>query len=210
MPRVGPFEQHVARYEAWFERHRLAYEAEVRAIKRLWPGGARTLEIGVGTGRFAAPLGIAIGLEPAQAMAHLARRRGIQVVAGVAEALPLRSASFDAALMVTTICFLDDVPAALREARRVLTPGGSLVIGFVDADSPLGRHYQQHKQENVFYQVATFYSVGDVTAFLREADFGRFTYVQTIFGSPADIRSPQPVQEGHGQGSFVVVRARCH
>jgi SAM-dependent methyltransferase len=208
MPRVAPFDQHVVRYERWFERHRPAYEAEVRAVRRLWPGGTLTLEIGVGTGRFAQPLGIPVGLEPSRAMALVARRRGIQVVAGVGEALPFRCACFDAALMVTTICFLDDVARALQEARRVLTAGGAMVIGFVDRDSPLGRHYYQHKRRGVFYRIATFYSVDDVASLLRNAGFGRFAFVQTIFGLPAGIRSTEPVRDGHGQGSFVVVRAR--
>jgi SAM-dependent methyltransferase len=207
VPRVAPFEHHVGRYEAWFERHRLAYEAEVSAVRRLWPGGARTLEIGVGTGRFAQPLGIAVGLEPAQAMALVARQRGIQVVGGVAEALPFGDACFDAALMVTTICFLDDAAAALREARRVLRPDGALVVGFVDGNSPLGRHYQHHKQESAFYQVATFYAVDGVVTLLSGTRFHRLRFVQTIFRLPADIDSPEPVRDGHGQGSFVVVSA---
>jgi hypothetical protein len=50
------------------------------------PEGGTGIEIGVGTGRFAAPLGIKVGVEPARAMGEIARReRGIEVVAGVLE-----------------------------------------------------------------------------------------------------------------------------
>ncbi len=62
----------------------------------------------MGTGRFAVPLGIKIGVEPAAAMAIMAQRRGIKVYRAVAEALPFRSDSFDLVVMVTVLCFLRD------------------------------------------------------------------------------------------------------
>ena len=67
------------------------------------------MEIGVGTGRFAEPLGFREGVEPSPAMAERARRRGLEVTDGVAENLPLPDATYDVALMVTTICFVDDL-----------------------------------------------------------------------------------------------------
>lgn len=146
MPRVTPFEQRVDRYEAWFERHRAVYESELEAIRALLPPGRGT-EVGVGTGRFAAPLGITAGVEPSASMRAVARQRGINAESGVAEALPYRDASFDVVLMVTTICFVDDLDASLQEAHRVLRPAGHLVIGFVDRASALGHDYEAHKAE---------------------------------------------------------------
>ena len=43
-------------------------------------------------------------------------RKGIELVNGVAEALPSADLKFDFALMVTTICFLDNIKAAFLEA----------------------------------------------------------------------------------------------
>jgi hypothetical protein len=48
-------------------------------VRSLLPAGGYGVEIGVGTGRFAVSLGIAVGVEPSPAMAELARRRGIEV-----------------------------------------------------------------------------------------------------------------------------------
>jgi len=208
MPRTRPFEEHVDRYEAWFSEHRFVYESEVRAVRALFEPRGPSLEIGVGSGRFATPLGIRFGVEPARAMRRLARRRGIGVVAAVAERLPFRDGSFDGALMVTTICFLDDAEAAVPEAYRVLQPGGQFVVGFVDRESPLGLAYQRHRGESVFYKEAEFYSTGEVAALLRGAGFGELGFNQTIFRPLHEIRELEPVKPGYGEGSFVVVRGK--
>jgi SAM-dependent methyltransferase len=147
MPKIEPFERYADRYDAWFDRNRFAYESELRAIRALVPASGEGIEIGAGSARFAAPLGIKVGLEPSGKLGALARARGVEVVKGIAEALPFAHASFDFAVMVTTICFLDNIKAAFREAARVLKPEGALVIGFIDKDSPIGKLYQQHKED---------------------------------------------------------------
>ena len=206
MPKVKPFEMYVKRYEEWFERNRNAYESELQAVKTLLPEGGTGIEIGVGTARFAAPLGITLGIEPSKAMREVARKRGIDVIGAVGEDLPLADSQFDFVLMVTTICFLDDIAASFKEAYRVLKPGGAFVIGFIDRDSPLGKKYQKHKDENVFYREATFYSADEVIACIEKAGFKDFALVQTIFKDLREVDGIQPVKEGHGEGSFVVVR----
>ena len=117
MPKIGPFEKHADRYEQWFERNRYAYQSELQAVKSLLPPRGIGIEIGVGSGRFAAPLGIQIGRERSTATAMVARQRGIQVVQAVAEALPFMDGTFDYALMVTTLCFRDDVKGSFVVLR---------------------------------------------------------------------------------------------
>lgn len=202
--KIKPFEEHYSRYERWFEEHRYAYLSELEAVIRLIPEG-NGMEVGVGSGRFAGPLGIKIGVEPSSRMAEIARRRGIEVINGVAEDLPFEDDVFDFVLMVTTICFLDDVEEALREAHRVLKRGGSIIIGFIDRESPIGKEYLKHKEENVFYREATFYSVKDVLSLLK--GFRYVSALQTIFRSLNSIDFMEPVVDGYGKGSFVVIKA---
>ena len=109
MPKVEPFEKHADIYGEWFVRNRFAYESELQAIRALLPDVGTGVEIGVGTGRFAASLGIKLGVEPSKTMREIAQKKGIEVVNGVAEALPFDDSQFDFALIVTTICFLDDI-----------------------------------------------------------------------------------------------------
>lgn len=207
MPKSDPFERHTERYEGWFDTHEAAYQTEVQALQRLLPRVGFGVEIGVGSARFAAPLGIQVGLDPAGDMLLRARERGIDVVKGVAESLPFGAGTFDTALIVTTICFVDDIPRTLAEARRVLGPDGSLVIGYIDKDSPVGRIYQEKKSENPFYREATFVSTDDLVDALDAAGFSEFEFVQTIYHWPDEIDEPEPIDEGYGDGSFVGIKA---
>jgi SAM-dependent methyltransferase len=206
MPGVNAFDKNVDRYEQWFVDNPLAYVSELRALRELLPTSGSGIEIGVGTGRFAAPLGIRNGIEPSRSMAEVARKRGIEVVPGVAEHMPFADGEFDHALMVTTVCFLDDMDMAFHEVRRILKPGGSFVIGFVDRESPLGMAYQDRKDKSAFYQNARFYSVDEVISQLLKSGFCELELRQTLFRPLAELSEVEPVKEGHGEGSFVVVR----
>ncbi len=206
MPGINSFSENVERYEAWFLDNPFAYVSELHAIRELLPKG-NGVEIGVGTGRFAAPLGIKQGIEPSRPMAEHARKKGVEVAAGVAEHLPYGEGLFDFALMVTTICFLDDMELAFREVHRVLKPSGAFVIGFVDRESPLGRDYLERKEENPFYREARFYSVKEIAENLERTLFGGFEFRQTLFKPLDELSEVEPVRKGHGEGSFVVVRA---
>jgi len=208
MTKVGPFSTHHQHYDTWFDRNQSVYVAELLAVRALLPVEGIGLEIGVGTGRFAAPLGLGAGLDPAREALAYAVARGIPCVQGVGELLPFSNQSFDYVLMVTTVCFLDDPLATLSEARRVLKQDGSLIIGFINPASPLGRSYEEHKKKNVFYASATFYSPKEITGLLNKCGFTAQRWVQTVCKSPKKEASAiEPLRPGSDQGGFVVVRS---
>jgi SAM-dependent methyltransferase len=207
MPRISPFEKYADRYEQWFVQYRRVYEAELRAVRGMIPATGLGLEVGVGTGRFAGPLGIKMGVEPSKRMANIARKRGIEVLNGVAEELPFGDSRFDFILMVTTVCFVDDVGRSLEEAHRVLSDGGVIIIGFVDRNSKMGQIYLERKEENVFYKEATFFSVDDLVEHMNSTGFTDPRFKQTIFGNLRETAEDEPVRTGYGEGSFVVIQA---
>ena len=224
--RIEPFERYGKEYDEWFDEHRSIYEAELRAIRALLPtkrqeskvksknrSSSRSIEIGVGSGRFAAPLGITLGIEPAPGMRLLAKARGIEVIGGIAEALPFRDSYFKLVLMVTTICFLDDTEKAFREVYRVLKPYGCFIIAFIDRDSPLGEIYSHKKSDSLFYRVARFYNTREVITLLKDAGFNKeIKSMQTIFRFHTQLEDEkeedkvEEVRQGYGKGSFVVLK----
>jgi SAM-dependent methyltransferase len=208
MSKIYPFQRYAGQYENWFSEHWWAYVAELRAVKALLPENGRGLEIGVGTGRFAEPLGIQTGLEPSSRMREIARKRGIKVLAGVAEDLPFGDGVFDLALMVMTVCFLDDIHKAFKEANRVLTNGGFFIAGIVDRNNTIGQMYLKYHDESVFYRLANFLSADEVVKIMRQAGFIDFEFSQTIFRSLAETKEDEPIRTGYGEGSFVAIRSR--
>jgi SAM-dependent methyltransferase len=206
--KTEPFFRHHQRYDQWFERHWTAYASELLAVHALLPGKGRGLEIGVGTGRFAAPLGVEFGVDPVPEMLRYARTRGTRVVCAAAEALPFADGVFDYVLVVTTLCFVENPQIMLHEAARVLRSRGKVVIGFIDRRSPLGNQYVAHRAESPFYREARFYSALEVRTQLRETGFSDLTWVQTLYTPLSRMKAVEPVSTGTGRGAFLVVRAQ--
>ncbi len=205
MAKIEPFEKHTRRYEEWFEEHPDLYRWELKAIEHLLPDFSKGVEIGIGTGRFALPLGIRRGIEPSPKMAMIAMKKGLEVIPGIAEEIPLPDESVDFVLMVTTICFIDDPLQALKEIYRILKPDGTVIVGFVDRDTPLGDYYLEHRQESRFYAPATFFSAGEVSGLLHEAGFDELKAVQTLFGKRLESMEGG-IRPGWGEGAFVAIR----
>lgn len=166
------FEEYAADYDRWFDEHRDEYLAELSRIREVFPPpDSRSIEVGVGSGRFAASLGIDLGVDPSLALCRMAHRRGIDVIRGRAGALPIRDGSCTSVLFVTVICFLDDPAMALREIHRILPQGGCLVTAFIERDGIIHRKYLHRDGKGRFLSRARFHSQEEVRAFLSETGF---------------------------------------
>ena len=200
------FDDYTLDYDDWFNRHKTAYQSELLAIEQAIPINKKGIEIGVGTGRFAHPFDIKHGVEPSENMARIAEQRGIKVIRAVAEDIPIESESFDFVLLVTTVCFLSDIPKAFSEIHRILNPQGEIILAIIDRNSELGKKYEAGKAKNKFYKDAHFHSTEEITNLVAQAGFGNFEYWQTLIKENSDqIEQPK---KGFGEGSFVVIKAQ--
>ncbi|MFE9452919.1 class I SAM-dependent methyltransferase [Streptomyces sp. NPDC006739] len=121
---------------------RLSVGAESRlgmaAVRERLLGGlsGRVIEIGAGNGlnfaHYPGTVSEVVAIEPEPLLRRLARQAALRcpvpvdVVPAAAEALPVKSEAFDAAVLSLVLCSVRDVPRALAEVRRVLRPGGEV------------------------------------------------------------------------------------
>lgn len=167
------FEELAGEYDRWYDDHAEVYAAELRTLRPAVPSSGRGLEAGIGSGRFAGPLGIGYGIDPSRELLRMAKGRGVEVVQGEGEHLPYRTGAFDYVLMMTVICFVPDPLPLFREAFRVLKPGGELVAGFLEREGEIAVRYQQEKTKGRFLRHARFPSVEEVTGFFSGPGFLR-------------------------------------
>src|SRR5690242_15742040 len=148
MARISYDEQTATAFKAVRELPRDGLAEWREAVRRhLRPSPGMTLvDIGAGTGAFAAAFGDwfnigVVAVEPSAAMRErIAPAPAIELLEGDAMHLPLPDGSADAAWLSLVIHHIPDLGAAAREIRRVLRSGSPVLIrqGFPDRYEPSG------------------------------------------------------------------------
>jgi len=114
----------------WYRGRRTVIECVLCGVEL--PPRARILDAGCGSGRNMLELerhGSVTGVELSPTSAALARDRNVgEVVTGSVLEMPFADDSFDLAVSLDVIEHLDDDLEALRELRRVVAPGGALLV----------------------------------------------------------------------------------
>ncbi len=126
-------------FAAWYDLLNAAVEGRVIPFRRLTAGVSEgsVLEIGGGTGANVAHYPASTRVTMLEPNPHMARRlqrgadklgRPVTVVPGVGESVPFADCSFDTVVTTLVLCMVSDMSQVVREARRVLRPGGRFLF----------------------------------------------------------------------------------
>lgn len=219
---IDSHDRDAAKFEAWygalgrsrfsnaFTYGRSKIDALVGELFAALTKGAKVLDVGCGTGEHlhrAVDMGLqAFGLEPAPAMLEVARRNvpKADIKQGVATELPYADASFDLVIMVEVLRYLDrpDTEQALREARRVLKPGGQLFVTLVNRWALDGFYFLQRaralvraKQFDAVNPYCLFHTPRSARRDLRQAGFADVRIEGRLL---APLRIAYKLNEGFG------------
>lgn len=145
--RARSSETATARQKRAWNKSAPSYDKQIAFFEKIQFGGGRewlgerarghVLEVAIGTGRNLPyyPAGATVtGVELSPAMLAIARRRAaglsrdVDFQEGDAAHLPARDASFDTVVCALGLCTIPDPAAAIGEMKRVLVPGGRLLL----------------------------------------------------------------------------------
>ncbi len=164
-------------YDNWYETAKGSFVDEVEtalAFELFKPeAGERVLDAGCGTGNFSLKLARrgceVVGIDISGPMLELARKKVSQTNLSVdfyrQDLLDLDfvGESFDSAFSMATFEFIKDYEKAFQEIRRVVKPGGRILIGTITRDSSWGRLYRrQGERENSVFHHAHFKNPEDL------------------------------------------------
>jgi len=219
------FDGHAAGYDEWYATPMgsLVDRLEKQAVFDLLVPrpGMSVLDVGCGTGNYVLELakqGLTVtGVDVSPAMLERARAKaaagnlGVSLRLADAAALPFDDGSFDAVLSVTALEFVPDPALALREAYRVLKPGGRLVAGVIGRDGAWGVYYRERarrRSDSVFVH-ARLYTAAE----LRDMMPGSGVMVRAVLFVPPDFNLTRPeealtlereaVRAGRTDGGFL-------
>ncbi len=163
------------------------WEGLARSLLQLAPR-ARYVDLGIGDGLLTLMLAevaehvtaVDISSEMLRQLSLRAQRRGFQnldYVKGRIEALPLENQSYDVAVLSQALHHVDDPIIALEEARRVLRPGGQLLV--ID----LLAHNEEWVRDQLQHRVLGF-TEADLESLVARAGFDR-VHVSRVARDPS-------------------------
>jgi demethylmenaquinone methyltransferase/2-methoxy-6-polyprenyl-1,4-benzoquinol methylase len=138
---VAPFHRFARVYDAFMSLYPASESALRAGLAAAERPVERVLDVGGGTGRAARTLPDreVVVLDAARGMLERARSHGLETTQGDAARLPVRDHSVDAVLVVDALHHMGDPDAAIAEARRVVRPGGVVLVREFDPTTLLGR-----------------------------------------------------------------------
>jgi ubiquinone/menaquinone biosynthesis C-methylase UbiE len=217
------FDKYARNYDLWYEEPfgKSAFKLELDCINKILNYtnksifSYKSLEIGVGSGRFAQDLKITYGIDTSIELLKLAKKKGVLGILGKAENLPFKNSSFDLVLIVVSICFFENPELALKQVWRILKEDGNLVIGLILSESLWAKFYKEKaKKGHPIYSNAHFYSYSELNSMLIKNNFKIEKIYSTLFENPQDQKpiENRAIKEGFYKegGFFCIIAKKSH
>jgi len=215
------FDDWPEKYDQWFETPigSLVRQYESRLLLEMTHPvrGERILDVGCGTGIFTVALlnaGARVtGLELSLPMLRRAGQKTsglpFHMVQGDMRGLPFADRSFDKALSVTAIEFVEDARVAVAELFRVTRPGGIIVVACLNSRSPWAvRRKAAAKEGHSIFRHARFRSPEEMASLAPVPALVRTAVHFQKHDDPERAKGIERNGEGQGldTGAFLVVR----
>ena len=226
------FDEYAAEYDAWFMENPNVLLSEVRLVASTLKDAGRILSVGCGSGLFEKIMredfGISItdGIEPSEAMAEIARRRGLDVTIATGEEAEFPAGKYDTILFNGCPSYITDLAKVKRKVHEALPAGGRIRLVDVPKESTYGLMYNLAKALGTWehpllegtyppnpypielVKVANWRTTAEKIKLLEEAGFRNLEFAQTLTTHPlvSDLKAEMPV-EGYDKGDYVAITA---
>lgn len=196
---TNPFDRLAEKYDKWYKTpvgvclDMMEKEAVGEFLRDLEPGG-KLLDVGSGTGHwseFFYEKGFKVtGIDISEPMLRVAREKrssSIKFIRADANHLPFEKETFDVAVCITVLEFLEYPSSALSEMWRVTRVGGKVIVGTLNRYSILGIVRKLRPAKGVFTR-AHFYSYPELKKLLKT--YGRTRIIGSAFCPPWEWALP--------------------
>ena len=172
LPGNSPFVTHADAYDGWYDTHQEIFLKQLDLIRPfITMGTGCILEVGCGSGRFSAALGIPYGIDLSRSLCEKAYNRGTGVIWGDGEALPVQTGVVSQVFLLTVLEFVHDPRNVLIEIHRSLISGGSLIVASLDIESNTGENYPGGQASSTFLSKAMFFPQADLIRLIEETGY---------------------------------------
>lgn len=222
------FDQYADRYDVWFMANPNVLLSEVRLVANVLKDSGRVLSVGCGSGLFESILAkeydihVKDGIEPAEPMAEIARKRGMSVTVATAEDADFGDGIYDTILFNGSPGYITDLRKVVNKAYKALRPNGKLILIDVPKESGYGTLYNLAKTLGTwehpmlkdvapklpypieFVSAASWRTTAEKSELMLEAGFKDISYMQTLTTYPlkSDLQAEEPLT-GCDKGSYV-------
>ena len=226
------FDEYASQYDAWFMENPNVLLSEVQLVASTLKNAGRVLSVGCGSGLFEKIMrddsGIVVtdGVEPSEAMAEIARHRGMTVEISTGEDYDYPAGKFDTVLFNGSPSYITDLGKIVKKVYDALPEGGRIVLVDVPKESAYGQTYNLAKALGTwnhpllegcyppnpypieFGKVANWRTTAEKIELLKQAGFRNLEFAQTLTTHPlySDLKAEEPV-EGYDRGDYVAITA---